>query len=498
MLTRLAHGTPIYRTREIRDIESAACDLPLMERAGLAAAELARTVAPETGRPILILAGPGNNGGDAFVIARHLKAWWFKVCVVFAGEESKLPRDAAAALRAWREAGGALSDRIPAGMDWGLAVDGLFGIGLQREVTGRYAELIAALNALAVPKLAVDIPSGLESDSGRVMSCAVRADHTLTFIALKSGLLTHDGPDHCGEIHVAGLGLDPPALNARHGTVLGADILNGALPPRPLNSHKGDYGSVAIVGGAHGMVGAALLAGRAALKAGAGRVYLGLIARDAPRVDVIQPELMLRSVDEALKLPYLTALAIGPGLGQSPDAAFHLDWALETALPLAIDADGLNLIGAHESLAAKLRERAAPTVLTPHPAEAARLLHCETAEVQRDRVAAGLQLAQQLKSHVVLKGAGSVCATPDGAWAINVSGNPGMASAGMGDVLTGFIAALLGQGLEPQKALRVAVHLHGAAADALVAQGTGPVGLTASETLAAAQRVLNSVHGTPT
>ena len=234
MLIRLAHGTPIYCTREIREIESAAANLPLMERAGLAAAELARTVAPESGRPILVVAGPGNNGGDAFVVARHLKAWWFKVCVVFAGEEAKLSRDAARALKAWRDAGGTTLDRIPADTDWGLAVDGLFGIGLQREITGPYARMIAALNALAVPKLAIDIPSGLESDTGRVMGCAVRADHTVTFIALKPGLVTQEGPDQCGHIHVSDLGLDAGAFDRPHGTVLGEGVLHDALPRRRI------------------------------------------------------------------------------------------------------------------------------------------------------------------------------------------------------------------------------------------------------------------------
>ncbi|HET7596480.1 MAG TPA: NAD(P)H-hydrate dehydratase [Burkholderiales bacterium] len=491
MLTRLAHGTPIYRTADIRDIESAAAQSPLMERAGLAAAELARTIAPESGRPILVVAGPGNNGGDAFVIARHLRAWWFKVCLVFVGDADKLSSDAAAALRAWRDAGGTTLDRIPPQRDWGLVVDGLFGIGLQREVAGPHARLVTDLNALDAPTLAVDIPSGLASDTGRVLGCAVRADHTITFIALKPGLLTLDGVDHCGEIHLATLGVDAPAIKPPDGSVLGENIVARTLRRRARNTHKGDFGSVAILGGARGMVGAALLAGRAALKLGTGRVYVGTIALDAPLVDMTQPELMLRTADEALKLPHLTALAIGPGLGQSPDAAFYLDWALDAPLPAVIDADGLSLIGATPALQQKLRQRRAATVLTPHPAEAARLLGCSTAEVQADRLAAVLKIAQSCNCHVVLKGAGSICAAPDGTWAINVSGNPGMASAGMGDVLTGFIAALLAQGVAPQEALRAAVHLHGAAADALVAQGCGPVGLTATETIAAAQRLLN-------
>jgi ADP-dependent NAD(P)H-hydrate dehydratase / NAD(P)H-hydrate epimerase len=208
-------------------------------------------------------------------------------------------------------------------------------------------------------------------------------------------------------------------------------------------------------------------------------------------VDMTQPELMLRSADGVLKLDHLTALAIGPGLGLSPDAALYLDWTLDATVPLVIDADGLNMIGATPVLKEKLLKRTAPTVLTPHPAEAACLLDCTTADIQRDRVAAALELARSLRSHVALKGAGSVCATPHGTWGINVSGNPGMASAGMGDVLTGFVAALLGQGLEPKSALQCAVHLHGAAADWLVAQGAGPAGLTAGETIDCARRLIN-------
>ncbi|MBI4194585.1 MAG: NAD(P)H-hydrate dehydratase [Betaproteobacteria bacterium] len=487
----VTYNSPIYRTGEIREIEAAAAALPLMERAGLAAAELARKIAPDLGKPVLVVAGPGNNGGDAFVIARHLRQWWFNVTVVFAGDETKLSGDAAAALKAWREAGGIAVAEIPSAGDWSLVIDGLFGIGLQREVAGRHAEIVAALNGMRAPRLAVDIPSGLESDTGRVMGCAVRADHTITFIALKPGLLTLDGLDHCGTLHVAPLDIDAPAIKAPRGTVIGIDILTETLPSRRRNTHKGDYGSVGIIGGAHGMVGAALLAGRAALKLGAGRVYVGSIERDAPPVDMTQPELMLRTADEVLKVEHLTALAIGPGLGQAPDAAFCLRWAIESRLPLVIDADGLNLIAASGSLRDALPGRRAPTVLTPHPAEAARLLGCGTHDVQFDRVAAAVRLSHALAADVVLKGAGSICASPDGTWGINTSGNPGMASAGMGDVLTGFLAALLAQGADAKTALRAAVHLHSAAADALVADGAGPVGLTAAEVIDSARRLFN-------
>lgn len=495
MTVQWVHNAPIYRTADVRAIEAAAAAAPsspqLMERAGLAAAEVARDVSGGTGKPVLVLAGPGNNGGDAFVVARYLKQWYFNVSVVFAGDEGRLSADASAALQAWRAAGGAVAEALPGTQDWGLVVDGIFGVGLEREVTGRHAEWIEAVNRLHSPVLALDVPSGLQSDTGRVMGSAIRALHTVTFIALKPGLLTLDGPDHCGDIHVRALGLDTQRLRAAQGFVLGHEVLKGALPSRARNSHKGDYGSVGILGGDHGMVGAALLAGRAALKMGCGRVYVGLLARDAHPVDPDQPELMLRTADEVLKLGHLTCLAVGPGLGQMPDAAFYFGIALESPLPLVLDADALNLVSADPRLAETLRKRPAPSLLTPHPAEAARLLGSSTREVQNDRVGAATALATGFGSLVVLKGSGSVCAAPDGTWHINTTGNPGMASAGMGDVLTGVIAALLAQGADPRTALLAGVYLHGAAADHAVAGGAGPVGLTATETIDAARSLLN-------
>lgn len=496
MPSSLIHRTPVYLTEEIRRIETLAAALPgkpqLMERAGLAAAELAREIASHSGKPILVLAGPGNNGGDAFVIARHLRQWWFKTEVVFAGDEKKLPADAAAALRAWRDAGGGTADTIPPRQDWSLIVDGLFGSGLQRDITGRHADLISAANNAGAPVLAVDIPSGLASDTGRIMGCAVRARHTATFIGLKPGLLTLDGPDHCGDIHLCALDLDAAQLLPAHGSVIGKEVLASALPLRVRNSHKGSFGSVGIIGGAHGMTGAALLAGRAALKLGAGRVYIGLISADAPSVDMLQPELMLRTADEVLKLDHLTCLAVGPGLGNSPAAAFYLQRALQSQLPLVIDADALNLIAASESKKTTLKQIVNKKLLTPHPAEAARLLKCTTQDVQRDRIGAARRIAAQCNCDVVLKGAGSVCAASDQTWAINTSGNPGMASAGMGDVLSGMLAALLAQGVEAKAALQAGVYLHGAAADLLAAAGNGPVGLTAGETIDMARAILNN------
>jgi ADP-dependent NAD(P)H-hydrate dehydratase / NAD(P)H-hydrate epimerase len=495
MMPDAPHGTPVYLTADVRAIEQAALASPerppLMERAGLAAAEFARELCAGRGNPLLVVAGPGNNGGDAFVAARHLKEWWFNVTVVFAGDEHRLSADARAALEAWRAAGGSIVREMPPQSRWELIVDGLFGIGLERDITGPYAGWIGTLNGYGAPILALDVPSGLHSDTGRVMGCAVRAAHTLTFIALKPGLLTLDGPDHCGALKVAALGLDATALRRPSGFLLGPDLLHAAFPPRLHNSHKGHYGSVGVVGGDYGMTGAALLAGRAALKLGSGRVYVGLLAEDAPRVDPLQPELMIRTVDEVLKLDHLDCLAVGPGLGQTPDAAFYLDIALTSPLPLVLDADALNMIAADPRLAARLAQRGTATLLTPHPAEAARLLGISTREAQQDRVGTAIELAARCNSLVVLKGNGSICAAPDGIWHINPTGNPGMASAGMGDVLTGMTGAFLAQGTGAMQSLLAAVYVHGAAADELVASGTGPAGLTASEVIDAARRIIN-------
>ncbi len=494
-MTRLAHATPVYSAADVRRIEVLALGEadapPLMERAGLAAATLARELAGGTGKQIVVIAGPGNNGGDAFVLARHLEAAWFKVTVIFAGDAAKLPQDAFAAYAAWEAAGGRVASALPPTHECALIVDGLLGIGLRRELTGRYAELVQWMNDARAPVLALDVPSGLDSDTGRVLGCAVRASHTITFVGLKPGLLTLDAPDHCGTLHVAPLGLDAPALVHTSGSLIGPEVLPSALPQRHRNSHKGDYGSAGIIGGAPGMVGAALLAGRAALKLGAGRVYVGLVVPDALLVDPVQPELMLSAADAVVQLEHLTCIAAGPGLGQSPQARTLLHAAIASPLALVLDADALNLIAADAGLRSKLVDRAAPALLTPHPAEAARLLAVTTADVQRDRRAAALNLAKTYRCAVVLKGAGSVCAWPDGRWAINTSGNPGLASAGMGDVLTGILAALLAQGADPEIALQAGVYLHGAAADALVEAGVGPVGLTASEVIDAARELLN-------
>ena len=488
----MSKPTELFLSSSLRSIEAEFADQPLMQRAGLAAADLACELATDRNRPILILAGPGNNGGDAFEAARLLRERFFLVAVVFASTPDRLPKDAAAAYRRFVEAGGTTAENIPDGQHWGLIVDGLFGIGLARAPGGRYAEWIAAANALAerdgCPLLALDCPSGLDADCGTAFMPCVKASHTVTFISAKPGLYTADGPDHCGSIQVADLAI--AKTRQADGAIVTPDAFCQYLTPRPRNSHKGSFGSAGILGGNQSMLGAALLAGRATLKLGAGRVYLGLVDPAAPPVDPLQPELMLRSADALLQTE-IEALACGPGLGNTDEAARLLERSLTTPVPIVLDADALNILAKSAELQAYLHQRDQATLLTPHPAEAARLLGVSVGEIQRDRIGSAKELAQRYRSHVALKGCGTIVALSSGQWWINTSGNPGMSSAGMGDVLTGLITALLAQGWPAEAALLAGVHLHGAAADRLLAQGIGPIGLTAGEVGDAARRVFN-------
>lgn len=489
-------GSPIYAASAIRKLEelaNAEPDAPvLMERAGLAAADLARNLCGDTAKAVLVLAGPGNNGGDAFEVAAHLKRGFFRVSVVFAGERSKLPKDAQAALGKWEAAGGTLLGAIPETSRFDLAIDGLFGIGLTRPLEGAHAALVGKLNALGAPILSLDIPSGINADTGAVMGHAVRASHTITFIAHKPGLLTLDGPDHCGMLKLDTLGIEPESVLDPEGELLDESILEEAIRPRPRNFHKGQAGSVGVLGGSAGMVGAAVIAGRAALQCGAGRVYLGLLTPRPPCVDYAQPELMLRKPSALTEKGLVDMLVAGPGMGRTASGKNVLRGALAAPVPLLLDADALNLIAATRALASAVSKRDAPTIMTPHPAEAARLLGRTTGEVQTDRVASAREIARRYRSLVVLKGNGSVIAEPEGAFWINPTGNPGMASAGMGDALAGMIAALCAQGADPLQALLAGTYLHGAAADALAASGSGPVGITASEVIDQARVLLNA------
>lgn len=510
--------TPLLTTRDIRAVEIAASDTNpqpgLMQRAGAAAATWVRELTGERPDPVLILVGPGNNGGDALVCARELMALGYGCVCVGQPANDKTPADARAAHAAFLAAGGMLKADIPDGAAqahgyrFSLIIDGLFGIGLNQPITAPYAEWVEAANSLSllddIPLLALDIASGLNGDTGVAQDLCITATHTLTYIANKPGLLTGDGPDHSGQVEICDLDI-PAALFAAAeaasnvsacGAINHPELWADDLPQRQLNANKGDAGSAGLLGGAPSMAGALILAARSALHAGAGRVYaaaLGGSQAGAPTLDPLQPEIMFRDPASLREAP-LTALGVGPGLGRSAVSRAVLASALDFDGPLVLDADALVLL---PTLSEQLRERHTPTLLTPHPGEAAVLLDTDIPTVEADRIKAARDIADQYTATVVLKGCGSIIATPDGRWWINTTGNPGMASAGMGDVLTGLTTALLAQGMSPEQALCAAVWLHGAAADVCVESANlpklGPLGLTASEVILAIRSLLNSL-----
>jgi hydroxyethylthiazole kinase-like uncharacterized protein yjeF len=448
---------PLFDAASIRHIEQAAAATlaahTLMQRAGLAVARLALALAPHA-RTFWVASGPGNNGGDGFEAAMHLKLWGKEVTLTWTGDEAKAPVDARLSLQRARDAGVAVSEAVaPA---WDFAIDALLGIGAVRPAQGLLLECMAGLNA-GRGVLAVDLPSGLQADTG-AGGVHVRAAHTLSLLALKPGLFTAGGRDAAGEIWFDDLGV------SAQGTAPAARLVAAPVPRSRLHaSHKGTHGDVAVIGGAPGMAGAALLAGRAALHQGAGRVFVGLLDPAALAFDAGQPDLMLRNPD-ALPLEH-AAVACGCGGGEAVRAL--LPRVISESHALVLDADALNAIAADTPLQALLQargRRGRPTVLTPHPLEAARLLGCDTQAVQADRLRAAQQLAKRFACTVVLKGSGTVIADAEGAW-INPTGNAKLAIAGTGDVLAGMIAAQLAAGTPAGEAARAAVFLHGQAAE---------------------------------
>lgn len=451
---------PLYSAAATRTLEAALASTlrphTLMQRAGLATARLALAITPHA-RNYWIACGPGNNGGDGLEAAMHLQQWGKTPLVSWLGTLDTAPTDARASHARALAAGVRFVDAPPADCD--ICIDALLGTGASRPPEGRLADWIAHINTLSVPVLAVDLPSGLQADTGATPGPCVCASHTLSLLTLKPGLYTAQGRDQAGEIWYESLGMDVTSA-------LTQASLGGApaAAPRRHATHKGSYGDVAVIGGARGMSGAALLAASAALHHGAGRVYVGLLDESGMAVDPTHTELMFRA-PAALDTAALTVVA-GCGGGQA--IAAQLPRLLSTAAQLVLDADALNSIANDSQLASLLRARSArqrPTVLTPHPLEAARLLACTTAAVQADRLAAAQQLAQQFGCTVVLKGSGSVMAAPGQLPVINPTGNARLATAGTGDVLAGLIGARLAQGESAFEAACAAVWQHGRAAD---------------------------------
>ncbi len=476
----------LFNSTTTRHIEQAqvAAGAQLMVRAGLAAAQWVAAHHNQDTR-VVVLVGPGNNGGDGLTVARHLKEGGYKVKVHYLGSSKAASAPTARALELWHRAGGTLDEVWDEQDD--LVIDALFGIGLSRDVPESVCTLFEQIKKSGQTVIALDIPSGLDSDTGTVRGAALHAHTTLTFIGDKPGLHTAQGQDYAGHVIVFDLDIPSNALPAGDLQLYQPEVLPQGLLRRQA-SHKGSYGTVGIAGGANGMTGAPLLAGRAALKLGAGKIRVGLLG-NALSVDLVAPELMLTSADDLINLPHDVWLA-GPGLGQSEAAIALLRNLLPRPEPLVIDADGLNLLASHAELAHLCAERITPAILTPHPTEAARLLGISTPEVQQDRLRAASALAQRYRCIVVLKGSGTVVC--DGKHlTINGSGNAALAAAGQGDILGGIIAALLAQGLNPAEAARFGVFVHGAGADLWRQEFMAAIGLTASETIDYARKVLN-------
>lgn len=468
----------------------------LMQRAGLSVARLALAVAPHA-RTLWVACGPGNNGGDGLEAAMHLQRWGKQVVVTWLGTAATAPADAALSYERALDAGVPFADAPPAHFE--LCIDALLGIGASsaaRAPEGRMAQWMAAINAGTAPVLAVDVPTGLNADTGHAGAQCVKAQFTLSLLTLKPGLFTGQGRDACGQVwlddldeldnlnavnaldgpdaHIAPIGSIPPGAPIAPVSGAGHDFPAAWLaaapanPPRAHASHKGSYGDVAVIGGAPGMTGAALLAASAALHFGAGRVFVALLDGGAMMVDPERPELMFRGVG-ALDFKAMTMVC---GCGGGDAVRGPLSKVLSIAAFSVIDADALNFISIDTQLQALLRARAARqahTVLTPHPLEAARLLCTTVALVQQDRLAAARQLSERFMCTVVLKGSGTVIAAPGQTLVINPTGNAALATAGTGDVLAGMIGARLANarrnGLSAFQTACDAVYLHGKAAD---------------------------------
>jgi hydroxyethylthiazole kinase-like uncharacterized protein yjeF len=450
----------------------------LMQRAGEAAFQIARTRYPQA-RHWLIACGHGNNGGDGYVVARLAQAAGLQVTLLAAESDKPLPEEAGQAREAWLNAGGVPHDPDtvwPADVD--LIVDALLGIGLNSAPRENIAQLIKQMNEHPASVVAMDIPSGLQAETGAVPGAVVQAADTVTFIALKPGLLTGKARDVVGRLHFSALGLES-WLDAQEAPISRFDVQQLAdwIKPRRPTSHKGDNGRLVLIGGDSGTAGAIRMAGEAALRAGAGLVRVLTRAENVAPLLTACPELMVheltpQSLDESLE--WADVVAIGPGLGQQEWGKKALQKVENSRKPMLWDADALNLLAINPD---KRQNR----VITPHPGEAARLLNCAVSQIESDRLLAVRRLAKRYGGTVVLKGAGTLVASHDRLGIIDV-GNAGMGSGGMGDVLSGIIAALLAQKLTPYDAACAGCVAHGAAADVLARQ-RGTRGMLASDLL---------------
>jgi NAD(P)H-hydrate epimerase len=446
----------VYQLDKAAVEQDGLAEIELMQRAGQSVwrSLLARWPGVST---ITVFAGAGNNGGDAFVVALDALRQGVDVQLLIQGDLSRQSDTSRHFRKLWEQAGGEYEDWQGQALNGDVIVDGLLGIGLQRELDEHWQKLIAAINACDVPRVAIDIPSGLNGSTGNPQPVAVEAQLTVTFIGAKTGQYLADGPDYCGELLYEDLGV---TTSRRQNVPAALKVIDSCQlpPPRKRNSHKNHYGNLLIIGGDQGMSGAVALAAQAALRSGAGLVT-ALVHPECRANLASFPEIMVLGWDALeSKLSQASVVVIGPGLGDSTAAARCLQSLRRVDLPMVVDAGALKTEFLH-SLKSK------QVVITPHPGEAATLLSCASAEIQADRLKACDRLVETFAATCVLKGSGSLIGQQGAIPALNAGGNPGMASAGMGDVLSGIIAALLGQGLTPFEAAKSAVFIHGLCAE---------------------------------
>ena len=513
----------IVSAAEIRRIDQAAIEtfgipgVVLMENAGHRVVEVITGILGNVaGRAVTILAGKGNNGGDGFVVARHLVNLGAEVKVVLVANPAGIAGDARVNLEIWQKMGQRVYALQPGNeinivrlmlINTDLIVDAMYGTGFHGKVRDELVPVIEAVNGSGKPVVAVDIPSGLEADTGMVHGPCIKADHTVTFALPKLGLILGDGPAYTGQLHIVDISI-PPALTkdpALKRNLLNEQLVRGWLPRRAFNTHKGDCGRVVVLAGSRGMTGAAALTALAAARTGAGLVTLGVPQSLHDIMEVKLTEVMTVALPETSRASLTRlgkkeveelvkgadAVALGPGLGAHPETrALVREILPELSVPVVVDADGLNALAGH---AEGLNKIMAPLVLTPHPGEMARLLGKKTADIQSNRLVEAEAAAAHWQSVVVLKGAGTIVAGPGGETYLNPTGNPGMATGGSGDVLTGIITAFLAQGLEPVKAAACGVYVHGLAGDQ-AARHKGMMGLIATDILDALPGILQKAE----
>lgn len=484
-----ASSSFLYTASEVYTLDAAAIaggipSIQLMKRAGRAAFDLLveRFPAPEL---ISIYCGAGKNGGDGYVLAALAAQRLLPVQVIQLTAPEKLTGEALQAYEfALQEGVNILPFAHATVPSSGVIVDGLLGIGLRGAPTGEFALAIEQINHSRLPVLALDIPSGLNADTGAVAGMVVQAQITIPYIALKRGLLTGRGPAVCGELVLANLDVPATTYDEVSPTVerLTLGDLLPLLTPRVADAHKGDFGHVMVIGGDTGYGGAALMAAEAAARTGAGKVSVATRPEHVAAILARRPEIMACGVVSGQELEPLlarpTLLVVGPGLGRTPWSEQMLQQAVKSGLPLVLDADALNILAEGRVVPASIKRD--NWLLTPHPAEAARLLGITTAKVQADRFAAVRAISARYNASVVLKGAGSLVASVDGLIGVVTDGNPGMASGGMGDVLSGILGGLVAQGLSAHDAARLGAVVHACAAD-LAAEDLGQRSLLATD-----------------